>query len=41
MEKAVSGNITGFIDRRLHGVRLGLSHLNKMLELLEEAVAAS
>jgi hypothetical protein len=32
MEKAVSGNITGYIDRRLHGVRLGLSHLNKMLE---------
>jgi hypothetical protein len=32
MEKAVSSNVTGFVDRRLHPVRLSISHLNRLLE---------
>jgi hypothetical protein len=32
MEKAVSGNVAGFVDRRLHPVRLSISHLNRLLE---------
>ena len=32
MEKAVPGNITVNINRRLHPVRLGIGHLNKLLE---------
>ncbi len=32
MEKTTSGNITGFVNRRLHPVRLGIGHLNRVLE---------
>ena len=32
MEKAVSGNIAAYVDRRLHPVRLSISHMNKLLE---------
>ncbi len=32
MEKAVPGNVTVYINRRLHPVRLGIGHLNKLLE---------
>lgn len=32
MEKAASGNIGVYVDRRLHPVRLSIGHLNKILE---------
>lgn len=32
MEKAVSGNVGGYVDRRLHPVRLSIGHLNRLLE---------
>lgn len=32
MEKAVSGNVVNFVDRRLHPVRLSIGHLNKLLD---------
>ena len=32
MEKAVSGNVTNYVDRRLHPVRLSIGHLNRLLE---------
>ncbi|MFH1998585.1 MAG: hypothetical protein ABIK28_02840 [Planctomycetota bacterium] len=32
MEKAVSGNLANFVDRRLHPVRLSIGHLNRLLE---------
>ena len=32
MEKSGSSNVLGFIDRRLHPVRLSVSHLNRLLE---------
>ena len=32
MEKAVVTNIGGYVDRRLHPVRLSIVHLNKILE---------
>jgi hypothetical protein len=32
MEKAISGNVAGHIDRRLHPVRLGVGQLARALE---------
>lgn len=32
MEKAVSGNVAGYVDRRLHPVRLSIGHLNRLLD---------
>ena len=32
MEKAVPGNVVENVNRRLHPVRLSISHLNKILE---------
>jgi hypothetical protein len=32
MEKAASGNVSNFVDRRLHPVRLSVGLLNRLLE---------
>ncbi|MBU0754355.1 MAG: hypothetical protein KJ645_04400 [Planctomycetes bacterium] len=32
MEKTITGNMVDLIDRRLHPVRLGIGHLNKVIE---------
>jgi len=32
MEKAITGNVAGFVDRRLHPVRLSIGHLNRLLD---------
>lgn len=41
MEKAATGNITSYIDRRLHPVRLSISHLNQILEGTKAGTALS